>query len=235
MQSNSRLWLAAAAIFAVLTAVAVGLYGGLPYLPALATEFGASLAAFALAFRLESDRESRQAQEAIGRAEREATELRKTEARKRLLALAAELRRDKTSIDHLAQNLPDVPTGAVEQLLNPELLDGAWAMSCERLGDLLADYGLVAHLATFYGRLEELRWRIRHRTGQRDSYLDGMAKALAIEMKDEVDEALKRVTDEAKDPEVQRVGIVHVKSGTIGVATEVSLARTVVPAKAGPQ
>jgi hypothetical protein len=209
---ESRSWLAVAILaFLALSAVALELYGALPYLPGLAAEFGASLAAFMLALRWEGYR----AAETAVRAAREADELRRTEARKRLLALEAELKRNEVSIDELAEKLPDRPRGEVHEFLHPELLDGAWASSGERLGDLLADYDLVAHLATFYGRLEELRWRIRHRTQERDTYLDGMAKALAVEMQSEVDEARDRVSKEAKDPEVRRIGLVHVTAGTV--------------------
>jgi hypothetical protein len=226
-----RLWLIAAAVaFLVLTGVALGVYGGLPYWPALSTEFGASLAAFVLALQWESHR----AGAALARAAKEANELRETEARKRLLALESELKRNKKSIDDLSAKLPTAPTGAVNEFLHPELLDGVWATSGERLGDLLADYDLVASLAVFYGRLEELRWRIRHRTAARDSYLDGMIHALAVEMQEEVDEALARVSKEAENPEVRRVGVVHsgVSTMNIRVAGQVSAARTVEPKRA---
>jgi hypothetical protein len=227
LRQSPRFWLlAAVTVFLVLTGIALGIYGGLPYWPALATEFGASLAAFTLALQWEGHRTA----QALVRTAREAADLRQTEARKRLLALATELKRNKVSIDDLAKNLPDSPTGAVDTLLHPELLGGAWTASGERLGDLLADYDLVAMLATFYGRLEELRWRIRYRTQARDSYLDGMTKALSVEMQKEVNEALNRVLNEADNPEVRRVGIVHVKN--IGSATETSAALSVTPVKA---
>src|SRR5437867_12623850 len=98
-----------------------------------------------LALTWESHRTAR----ALERSAKETSQLRQTEARKRLLALAAELKRNKVSIDDLAESLPSVPSGAVEDLLHPELLDGAWGSSGERLGDLLADYDLVASLAAF--------------------------------------------------------------------------------------
>jgi len=207
-----RTWLlVAVAAFVVLTVVVLNRYGGISYWPGLATEFGASLAAFMLALEWEAHRE----RAALERTERTANEARHTEARKRLLALEGELKRNKVSIDTLAAQLPERPSGAVNDLLHPELLDGAWTSSGERLGDLLAEYGLVGELATFYGRLEELRWRIRHRTHARDSYLDGMTKALAEEMQREVDSLLERVARQAADPEVRAVGLSHVNSATV--------------------
>lgn len=207
-----RTWLlVAVAAFVVLTVVVLDRYGGLSYWPGLATEFGASLAAFMLALEWEAHRE----RAALERTERSANEARHTEARKRLLALEGELKRNKVSIDIVAAQLPERPSGAVNDLLHPELLDGAWTSSGERLGDLLAEYGLVGELAPFYGRLEELRWRIRHRTQARDSYLDGMTKALAEEMQQEVDSLLERVARQAADPEVRAVGLSHVDSATV--------------------
>ena len=171
--------------------------------------------------------ESHRTAAALDRSANETAQLRQTEARKRLLALAAELTRNKVSIDDLAENMPSTPSGAVEDLLHPELLDGAWGASGERLGDLLADYDLVARLATFYGRLEELRWRIRHRTAAWDSYLDGMTKALAVEMQGEVKDALDRVAKEAENPEVRSIGIVHSINIRIGGSAGVSAALAV--------
>jgi hypothetical protein len=213
---HTRWWFAGAAfVFTALTAVALSVYGGGSYWPTLATEFGASLAAFWLAFRLESDRGLRQARERVARAEAEEMQRRETEARRRLLTLQAELKRNQVSIDMLADKVPAIAMGAVHDLLHPELLDGAWVASGARLGDLLANYDLAADLATFYGRLEELRWRIRHRTAVRDSYLDPMTRQLAVEMKDEVAELLDRVTEEAKNPEAQPIGLVHVDAGMV--------------------
>jgi hypothetical protein len=36
---------------------------------------------------------------------------------------------------------------------NPQLLEGAWNASAPRLSELIADYKLIADLATVYGRL----------------------------------------------------------------------------------
>ncbi len=224
-RARHRVWLlVAVGAFVGLTIVVLDRYGGLPYWPALATEFGASLAAFMLALEWEAHRE----RAALARAEKSANAARHSEARKRLLALEGELKRNKVSIDMLAVRLPERPRGVVDDLLHPELLDGAWSSSGERLGDLLAEYGLVGELATFYGRLEELRWRIRHRTHARDSYLDGMTKGLAEEMQGEVASLLERVATQAADPEVRTVGVAHVKNlgGSIAPTGTLTLKKT---------
>ena len=71
-------------------------------------------------------------------------------------------------------------------IINPQLLDRAWLANSERLGDLLADYELMSDLAFFYGRLEELRWRIRYRTEAGGAtVMDGMTRSLVEELKPE--------------------------------------------------
>ena len=56
-------------------------------------------------------------------------------------------------------------------------------------------------------------------------------KNYSAEMQKEVEEALRRVSKEAENPEVRRVAVVHVK--TIGAATEVNAALTIEPKEAG--
>lgn len=107
-------------------------------------------------------------------------------------------------------------------LVNPQLLEGAWAASASRLSELIADYKLIADLGTAYGRIEELRWRIRSRTEHERTVLDGPIRQLAIELRDEVAELLKRVRQQINEPEVQPLGLVH--KASISSAIEVSSA-----------
>jgi hypothetical protein len=213
---NRRLLVAVAVgvlLFEALTGYVLDQYGGEQYWPGLATGFGASLAAFVLALEWERFRDKA----AVERDAEEANAARQTEARKRLLALEKELRRNRVSIELLKKRLPAGRRAiTVTDFLHPELLDAAWGSSGERLGDLLAEYDLVADLAAFYGRLEELGGesgigRIRHRTASRSSYIDTMAQALA-EMLDEVDGLIDRVQTQAANPEVRTLGVQHVKS-----------------------
>jgi hypothetical protein len=188
----------------LLAGLSLGVYPSVNFWPALATGFGASLGAFVLALEWESQRARAEAR----RAADEANNARTTEAEKRLRALGRELGRNQTSIIQLAEELPDRTAGVVDDFLYPELLAGAWASSGERLGDLLADYEFIADLARFYDQLEDLRWRIRHRTSRRDSYLDAMTRNLATTMKKDVSWLIHRTDEYAGDP-AKVLGVIH--------------------------
>jgi hypothetical protein len=202
------------ALFALASTWTVDRYGGASYWPSLL----ATLVAVVLAFEFERRRERR----ALERAEESLTRRRETEARKRLLALQDELERNQISIDGIAKELQHVPPG-VFALIHPQLLDGTWSSSGERLGDLLAEYDLVARVSTFYGRLEELRWRVRYRTQASDSAVDTMTLALAVEMQPEVAELIKKVQAQERAPEVRPVGVTHVASLSGGIRPTASL------------
>src|SRR5215470_6177559 len=82
-------------------------------------------------------------------------ERRVVEAKRRFGALEVELTRLKASIDRTKREqanykhfFPDLPTGS-------------WAAASGPLGVIVSDYELMADLATFYGHVEELRWRLR--------------------------------------------------------------------------
>jgi hypothetical protein len=93
--------------------------------------------------------------------------------------------------------------------MNPQLLEGAWTASASRLSELVADYKLIADLATAYGRIEELRWRLRYRTEHRGEWLDAMTASLVEELQPEVDDLLGRVARQIDEPSVQPLGLVH--------------------------
>jgi hypothetical protein len=122
-----------------------------------------------------------------------------------------ELEKNRKSIGEIADGL--LPSAGTWRILHPQLLDGAWSASGERLGDLLADYELVSDLSVFYGRVEELRWRLRYRTTSRDPGLDEMTHALADEMRKEVEDLLSRVQAQEREPGVR--GVTHV-GGLVG-------------------
>jgi hypothetical protein len=109
--------------------------------------------------------------------------------------------------------------------VNPQLLEGAWTANAPRLSELVADYGLIADLATAYGRIEELRWRLRFRTEHMSTLLDDMTKPLVDELRDEVDRLLERLLLQIAQPMVQPLGLVHVKSGSLvaGVTTSATI------------
>jgi hypothetical protein len=202
--------IAVAAMLCLASWWAVDRYGGPAYVPGLISGFAATLVAFVLALELETLRTRAE----FARADEETNATRVTEARKRLLALRTELEKNKTSIGEIAKGLASTVSmqGTVWHILHPQLLDGAWSASGERLGDLLADYELVSELSVFYGRLEELRWRIRYRTQASSDQLDGMTLALANEMATEVTDLIDRVSGEERKPGVR--GVTHI--GRIG-------------------
>lgn len=102
---------------------------------------------------------------------------------------------------------------------NPQLLDGAWAASASCLSELVADFKLIADLSVTYGRLEELRWRLRYRTEHHSALLDGMTAPHVTQPRGEVEDLLKRVGRQISGPTVQ----------TIGVAVETNLAGSITP------
>jgi hypothetical protein len=180
------------------------LYGGASLWPGLVTGFGGSLLAFMLALNWERERDSvRQA-----KATAELAEQRITEARRRFESIRAELKKNADSLDSLRglnESLPGLFT-----INNPQRLEGAWTASAPRLAELIANYELVADLATVYGRLEELRWRLRYRTEHQTPVLDGMTAPLVKELRGEVADLLERIEQQLAEPSVQPLGLLHV-------------------------
>jgi hypothetical protein len=93
--------------------------------------------------------------------------------------------------------------------VNPQLLEGAWLANASRLSEILSDYELVGDLAFVYGRIEELRWRLRERTVALGVNVDiahtlaTMTVGLVRELATEVDDLLERVRRAIADPPVQ--------------------------------
>src|SRR5215510_658329 len=77
------------------------------------------------------------------------------EAKRRFGALEVELTRLKASIDRTKREQ------ASYKHFFPDLPAGSWAAASGPLGVIVSDYELMADLATFYGHVEELRWRLR--------------------------------------------------------------------------
>lgn len=207
-------------LFTVASAWVVDRYGGASYWPSLIAQFAATLLAVVLALEFEARRERR----ALLRGELELNDIRSTEARKRLLSLATELEKNDVSIKEIIRALQDPLPAPTFKLIHPQLLAGTWAASGERLGDLLSEYELVARVSTFYGRLEELRWRIRHRTEARDEVLNSMTLALAKEMQQEVTTLIRDVRAQEQNPSVRRLGVTHTRavSSTLHLTASVS-------------
>lgn len=226
MSDDRVVWLIglAAISFFVGMAIVLGVYGGLSFWPGLVSNFGASLGAFVLALSWDHRVERRRQAEAqtaeakrAAMAEGAAHEQRVTEARRRFGPIAEELDRNKISLKALASAAAVSGTFPNKQVLHPELLDGAWSANAARLTQLIADYELISKLASTYGRIEELRWRLRERTRQMGIHvevtaaLSEMTVPLVDELVGEVDDLLARVKAQTTDPTVQPLGLISIK------------------------
>ena len=196
-------------------AVVIGRYGLDAFLPGLVVDFGASLAAFLLALTWERDQE-------LQRLERGAEEVEarnETEVRRRLTSVHAELEVNQRSLTELQLD-PEPKAGRSFTFLDTELLEGAWTANAPQLSELLADFDLVGDLAITYGRLEELRWRLRARSELRTLDLDPMTAPLVDELRVEVADLLKRIDAQIEQPTVQPFGLLGPRGlgGTISSA-----------------
>jgi hypothetical protein len=165
---------------------------------------GSSLIAFIAALMFENDRERRR----VDRDEAQLSSRLITEMRRRLAPIHRELEANKDSLDDLgALKLP--PREGMFLVLNPQLLAGAWLASATRLTELVPDYKLTGDLAFTYGRIEELRWRLRYRTEHHDAQLDAMIVPLVDEIRTEVIDLLARVRNVIDNPPDQPLGLLH--------------------------
>jgi hypothetical protein len=128
-------------------------------------------------------------------------ERRVIEAKRRFGALELELLRLKASIDRSKQEqhsykhfFPDLPTGS-------------WLAASGPLGVIVADYELMADLSTFYGHVEELRWRLRFKADAStdETQLNSMIDTLVSQMADAVNVLLEQVKEQIENPQVEQV------------------------------
>ncbi len=230
LKNLTRPWLLGAAVAVVALSVGTWLvvdrYGGGSFFPGLIAGFLGTFLAFVLALGEAGARERRRAERDAGEIE----ERRATEVRRRFEPVRAELAKNAKSLHDLVGAFQRGPA-TFEELrygfapLNPQLFEGAWTANAPRLSELVADYELIAALATAYGRTEELRWRLRFRTEHMSTLLDDMTEPLVDELRDEVDHLLERVALQIDQPTVQPLGLVHVKTGQLvaGVRTSATI------------
>lgn len=196
--------------------------------PEIVTGFAATFYGFLVALYWERHRERARAIED----ERSRQAARVTDARRRFHAMLDELERNERSLKLLSGGLRG-------RLAHPELLSASWDSSRQVLAGLVSDYDLLADLAAFHGRIEELRWRLRMRTTMIGSVvasgadpwshpivrdLDTMTEPLITELGPELESILGRTREQAANPTVPEHGLLHVDSGTvvigIGAAAE---------------
>jgi hypothetical protein len=123
------------------------------------------------------------------------------EAKRRFGALELELERLKASIERTQREqdrykhfFPDLPTGS-------------WAAASGPLGLIISDYELMADLATFYGHVEELRWRLRFKadTAVDENAVNPIITTFVNQMADAVNELLDQVKEQIRNPSVEQV------------------------------
>jgi hypothetical protein len=194
---SSKLLLVAAVVATAGAVVVIVVYGAGSLIPGLVGGFVASLLAFVLALSFERDQELRR----LKRGAEEQQDERTTEVRRRLESIRAELEKNAESLRDLKIDPKSIEVPEFV-FVNPQLFWGAWTANAPRLSELLADYELVADLATTYDRLEELRWRLRYRTESRSKELDKTTAPLVDELRKEVDDLIERVRREVGKPNV---------------------------------
>jgi hypothetical protein len=152
--------------------------------------------------RLQDDvrqRESDQ-QRAAERLQQE-QERRVIEAQRRFGALELELLRLKASIDRTQREqhsykhfFPDLPTGS-------------WQAASGPLGVIVSDYELMADLSTFYGHVDELRWRLRFKAqaSTDETMVNSMIDTLVGQMAEAVDTLIEQVREQVANPHVEQI------------------------------
>jgi hypothetical protein len=128
-------------------------------------------------------------------------ERRVVEAKRRFGALEVELTRLKASIDRTKREqanfkhfFPDLPTGT-------------WSAASEPLAVIVSDYELMADLATFYGHVEELRWRLRFKAEPAvdEAAVNPIIATQVSQMADAVDVLLEQVKEQMVNPQVEQI------------------------------
>jgi hypothetical protein len=192
----------------VAPAIAAIFYPGSDIWPLVITAYsGASLAFLtALAWdrhsRMEADARQHRAEERRQEERlREEQERREVEAKRRFSALELELLRLKESIDRTKREqqaykyfFPDLPTGTWESANGPLAL-------------IVSDYELMADLSTFYGHVEELRWRLRFKaeTSTDEAVVSPLIDTFVGQMVEAVNVLLGHVREQVDNPQVEHI------------------------------
>jgi hypothetical protein len=128
-------------------------------------------------------------------------ERREVEARRRFGAILVELERLKSSIDRTKREqhtykhfFPDLPTGS-------------WTAASGPLGSIVSNYELMADLTTFYGHVEELRWRLRFKAepDTDEKLVNPLIDTFVSQMAEAVDVLLEQVREQTEHPHVEQI------------------------------
>ena len=132
---------------------------------------------------------------------RQEQDQRVVEAKRRFGALELELERLKASIERTKREqhnykhfFPDLPTGS-------------WAAASGPLGVIVSDYELMADLATFYGHVEELRWRLRFKADAAidEDLIHPIIATFVNQMEEAVNALLEQVREQIQSPQVEQI------------------------------
>src|SRR3954454_8496068 len=128
-------------------------------------------------------------------------ERRVVEAKRRFGALEVELTRLKASIDRTKREQANY------KLFFPDLPTGTWAAASQPLAVSVSDYELMADLATFYGHVEELRWRLRFKAEPAvdEASVNPIIATFVNQMADAVDVLLEQVRTQMVNPQVEQI------------------------------
>jgi PAS domain-containing protein len=132
---------------------------------------------------------------------RQEQERRVVEARRRFGALELELERLKASIERTKREQ------ASYKHFFPDLPTGSWAAASGPLGVIVSDYELMADLATFYGHVEELRWRLRFKADAAvdEDSVNPIIATFVDQMADAVEVLLEQVREQIRNPQVEQI------------------------------
>jgi hypothetical protein len=123
------------------------------------------------------------------------------EAKRRFGAILVELERLKSSIDRAKREqhnykhfFPDLPTGSWEAASGP-------------LGAIVSNYELMADLTTFYGHVEELRWRLRFKAAPDtdEKLINPLIDTFVSQMAEAIDVLLEQVREQTENPHVEQI------------------------------
>jgi hypothetical protein len=211
----------AAVIAAALVPVALGIwrYGDSNIWPGWIGSFSAGLLAFLAALYADRQWATQQAESAAA----DEDERRFTEARRAFHAILSELTEIADGLDDAIPKL--TPGDGHEWWVLPSLPNGAWQALAPRLGVMVAEVQLIADLAAFSAKVDDVRWALRYRLEKGsesvESYatvgLSNWARERVESARDVLAGLLPRVLEQAAHPEVRPVGISFKESGTIRV------------------
>jgi len=163
----------------------VVVFGDEDYLIQLVAGFGASLLAFVSALSWERHREQRQLERDLARHEQavaeriaEAEKKARDEIARRLEPVHDELGANERGLTELREQFSQLGSGGAFVPLLPLLLDGAWRANAPGLGPILEPF-LHSDLMSFYGELEELRFRVRYRADAKTEELNESIEEIA--------------------------------------------------------